>query len=932
MVFTGKRDTEYRYLLMLRRSNDIDAAAYRQQKARLETAEAKHQRGLAAARAKREAARLAAEAAAAARAEEERRAREEAAKERKRTADKKRREVKIINRDKKRINVVFEGVYDGGSPEEFLTPIWRGLNDGDYRRLIIHRTKTETDIVRDDTIKRGSKFKKDFRPQFFAGSDEFIMRSGDKLVLMAPNNVAPVRMRQLFRDGKVHCVFAPIIPRIEASLENCKSKDSAKRYRQRLNKLKELEKIYDAGVPEDKMEEVAKAAGYKIVINDFLGNMIHSFNERGHGSLVFRNNRENHLDYVNVVSEDVLDNITVDEMRELYNACLTKYHNEKEHFHFDYLFDGVPTKIYTNGGAFTCKSEDDLIMDAFSDSIGIVKYRLNASDKPDINAFIRDGCIVNSMPCLINDIKPTGHVDLDKAYTQFKNYSGYAGFLGVIHEMRSGVFDRAFLEKHIGIYRCTIAGNDKLVEAVGGYGVRILPSVEILYLMDIGCVVSDIDMGAWGSRMDFEFTDDMKASKDRYAMWSGRLGMEYHQKRYSFHCSEEWAAHLKAERYDATYYGGRDDGVCTVKVSKKNVYTYHHIFAFITAYTRINMMESMRKFKFDNLCKVVLDGIYYTGEAPQLDLYFKEKPLKTHEYYGTWYDDCGHHIAPGYNAAGNRLLTGQGGSGKTYSVLTDKSFNTPLFITPQHVLGGDVRQKYAVNYTTIHKLVGIECSPWVSDHPYPPVLVIDEITQIPAEWIDKVFELYKDSLIILAGDLDAKQWYQCRGGTPEAYSVMWKPTNVSIVEFTEDRRSRDDDLKALKLAIRAEMRRVFVDGDSDEDLMMREWAKKHLKLVNMFDAAADFQVGDTWIAGTHRTNKALLALDVVSGWYKKGGFVSDVELPNYEKRGSYTIHAYQGKTIESGKIYISIGDMFEYSMLYTAVSRAVHMNQLIFVQ
>jgi len=50
-----------------------------------------------------------------------------------------------------------------------------------------------------------------------------------------------------------------------------------------------------------------------------------------------------------------------------------------------------------------------------------------------------------------------------------------------------------------------------------------------------------------------------------------------------------------------------------------------------------------------------------------------------------------------------------------------------------------------------------------------------------------------------------------------------------------------------------------------------------------------------------------------------------------EKRGSFTIHSYQGQTIESGNVWIVIDDMFDYAMLYTAVSRCVRFDQLRFV-
>jgi len=257
-------------------------------------------------------------------------------------------------------------------------------------------------------------------------------------------------------------------------------------------------------------------------------------------------------------------------------------------------------------------------------------------------------------------------------------------------------------------------------------------------------------------------------------------------------------------------------------------------------------------------------------------------------------------------------------------VLKDPGFNTPLFVSPSHILGQDAREKYDVKYTTIHKLIGIDCCPYYKEQRVPPVILVDELTQLPAEWVDKVFELYPQSLIILAGDIDSSgRWFQCRSGNGDNWNEIWKPTGVEVIDFTEDRRSRDDQLKQLKLAIRDVMRRCDLDGGGA--YQMESWARK-----NLLVSAMDFQEGDTCIAGTHRTNEKLLGRGIVSGWYKKGGFVSAVEKPKYDKRGSFTTHSYQGKTIESGRVWICIDDAFEYAMLYTAISRAVSFDQLRF--
>jgi hypothetical protein len=346
------------------------------------------------------------------------------------------------------------------------------------------------------------------------------------------------------------------------------------------------------------------------------------------------------------------------------------------------------------------------------------------------------------------------------------------------------------------------------------------------------------------------------------------------------------------------------------------------------------MMEAMKKFNPSNLVRVVLDGIYYNGPKPDDLDWFTDKKAKTGDGSSLpWYNmESLPDFAPMGKIEGDAVLIGQGGSGKTYSIFNDKGFNTVLFVSPSHILGQDVREKYGAKYTTIHKLIGVvgddnrPCRPYREENRVPPVILIDEITQIEESWINKARTLYPESLILLAGDIDEDgRWYQCRSGGGGSFNTIFKPgCDMQIIEFLEDRRSRDDNLKALKLRIRDVMKSCDLDNGCYE---MSQWANRNLPLSTF-----DFTPGDTCIAGTHKTNNKLLDLGVVSGYYKKGGYVSNVELPGYEKRGSFTIHSYQGKTIETGNIWIFIDDMFEYAMLYTAVSRAVNFDQIKFVR
>ena len=771
---------------------------------------------------------------------------------------------------------------------------------------------------------------------FFAVSDEILVGKGDLVQIFRPSTVPATRLIQRFRDGIEHCVFAPILLKLRASRDATKSKDVARRFKQRIDKIVGLAKKYKGGVPTEAMEEVAKACGYKIILHDILGKIMNVYNENGRvGVLKFTNTRPNHVEEGKVALDQDAQIVSSSFLTEQWRQL-----NEDKDFYMieGDIKEGVPRKIRTIDAVYELHDPNKEYFKEMDERIGLNNCRFNATKHPEVNEFMRAGRIINAWVTPFSTDTPTGHLDMPKAYAQFKRCEWYSGFLGVIHQWRTGVFDKKFVKENIGMYRFRVTKCDnELFTKLGLGGVHILPSCEVLYFMDNG-VEMVIDAGVWGARIDFDFPEDMLKDR-RYCLYSGRLGMERHQKSYTFKCSREWASHLKAEYGDDCFYWERD-GLCSIRVEVGSVFTTHHIFAFITSYVRIQMMEAMKKFKVENLVKVVMDGVYFKGEQPAGLEWFAKKPLKTHGRGFGWYDfrEIGsieeRDLSWGGmgRVVGNTLLTGQGGCGKTYSVMTDKCFNRILFVTPQHILGADVREKYGVPYTTIHKLIGEECTPYKDDHPYPPVIFVDEITQIESGWVDKVFQLYPLSLVILAGDLNsAGQWFQCRNGKPGEFSNVWKPHGISVVEIPGDMRSQDDELKALKLRIRSIMTKVFVDGDRGEDILMRMWGKKKLPTIPYRDAYGMFREGDAWIAGTHKTSKRLMDHGVVSGWYKKGGLIAFEEVEGYEKRGAFTIHSFQGRTLATGKIFISVDDLFEYAMLYTAISRAVHFDQLVFV-
>ena len=623
---------------------------------------------------------------------------------------------------------------------------------------------------------------------------------------------------------------------------------------------------------------------------------------------------------------------------------MTAWRDKKEVFLVEGNADGVRC-IRSATGAWRVRDPLFEAFEAVTNELGLNEYGLDCIKYPEVNEYIREACVVNSAPVRLSSEQPTGHRDLAAAYTQHKMTSYFQGFLGKIHQWRRlsvGCAEaKAFLTEHFGIFRCRIVACEN--ELLGKLGlvvgdVTTLPSPELLYFLDHG-VKAEIVSGVFGSKWDGDMYSGLMEPigevRKPYAQFAGCFGHQSETKTYKFHGSSDWASHLKACGY-ATYFDG---DMISVKIPLDFYYTRHHILAFITSYTRINMLEAMSQFPIENLCAVVLDGIYYTGECPEIGDAFRVKKVKPLNTWGlSWYknsfvDDEFMPMMEDALLLQNCILAGQGGCGKTYSVLTDKGFNDVLYVVPQHTLGIENSQNHGVRYTTIHKFVGIECKAWKMEKTMPSVCLIDEMTMVDAKWISDAIKMYPHTRFYIAGDVMRLRGkmiaFQCRSGKPGEFNQVFDE-GLPIKYFMNDRRSQDGELKEMKARIREQMVKFYTDGEVADAMALAHWVGQMYPVAKLDDIA--FQKGDTVIAGTHRTNDKLLEKKIVSGYLSFRKERSKEFVEGWKPRGSFTTHSYQGSTIRDGRVFVCINDSFELAMIYTAVSRAVRIQQINFVR
>ena len=774
------------------------------------------------------------------------------------------------------------------------------------------------------------------------------------------NEVKTVKSRgavkQSFREGAANCFIAPIHSYLLQKRDEYVSEKSKKNIAPKIRKAEEYLTTYAGGVPEDECEDVCKSLGVSVTLYDVLGGRITTYNKTALWAISYHNTRVDHVEEGKLTVKNDFIPVSQKEMDE-HVKILRK---EGKHFLVEGMAKRVGiTKLHTLNGSYQVVSDTTEAYDEQRDANKIFDYAVDAVRYPELAAFLQESYIVHSAPVVVNDGETVDMLDMKKAYAQFAacKYWDSCKFLGKVSRFVSfpDSVGREFLEAHTGVYRIKVLKTTRMLEVLGISAgcCYTLPSPEILYYLDAG-VELVVTQGAWGTTFDFTFVNEMLDSRNLYRVYSGMLGMDYPSKVYSFPGTEN-------DSFLVAHQLGQDckrvNGLIQVYVPKPVHNVTFHIAAFITSYTRIQMMMKMEEIGFDNITHVLLDAIY-TSKAVEEDAIFRKKEASGFDgdFASKWYEERDEYkfsVFPVYDGvSGNTAFLGAGGTGKTYSVLKENSgYGRTLYVSPTRMLGLKMAADTGCAWTTIHKLIGLDVDgkkvrTYAEENGrLPSVVLVDEITMMSDEMVRAGIKECAGSLLILAGDMEGAQAFQTRNGDGSSFTKLYDVTGWPTKYFTTDYRAAGCvKLQEFKLKLRDVMRRVYVNGEKKDAEAIEAFIMDNVEIIGFWDAVEDFKAGDKWIASTHAISNSLLQAGVLSGYRVKspgrcndGVFRSKGEVvekdvgDKCEARGSITIHSCQGLTFDCRKIFISVVGGFEYSMLYTAISRARRWEQLVFV-
>jgi hypothetical protein len=765
---------------------------------------------------------------------------------------------------------------------------------------------------------------------------------------------------QAFAEGERNCVAEPLAKiwdkRADAAIANGSAKDTIKKCQQRARACRAYGLQYPDGIPEGApMEEMAKIARRRVIIHDVMSGEYSTYNQKCPNIARFTNTREGHVDVGHISFDEKPEFVTQERLHEIIDE------HGSAHLMYE-MRDGVESAVRSARGSWAVPNPQYDLFSKQNEANGIHQFGIDAVRYPKVNNWLHASVTIQAACIGINDGPVYGHVDLEKAYTQDQLVPEMyrRGFPAKIQQWRrlAGISDvRKFVDDHFGLYRFRVLENpDPVLVKLGLTGNHILPGPELLYYIDRGVTV-ELLSGVFASKFDLTYIPEIIENK-AYALWAGCLSHDRLTRQYHFKGTKTWAEHLVSLFGEENVWYA--DGRITLLRPKAMNHTKHHILSFITAYLRINTLEAMRKIGEENVVGVQMDGIFHSDCTFDMPAGFRDKDYKEPKFSETtWFmdrsdvDDSTWPILKDERLLSHCVLAGQGGAGKTHSLLRveegmDTPWNDIMYVVPQHDLGQDKRTEFGVQYSTYCSVAGLEVKgkkvqSLAEKGRQPSVMPMDEGTMIQADAIEKIRKLYPHTLLFFIADIERRpggvMGFQCRNGKPGAFSEIWQPpADWGWITYTTDYRSRDEQLKALKLWLRDRMRSNFTDGGPTDSraLMFQILENPEIKTLTHKEAMPLFVQGDTWIAGTNNRSSLLLREGVVSGWVSRDGFdhgkKSFVEVEGWEKRGSFTTHSFQGQTVKKGKLFVSINDAFEHAMIYTAISRATSYDQIVLVR
>lgn len=781
---------------------------------------------------------------------------------------------------------------------------------------------------------------------------ELFALNGKIVIYPQSVDIKPKQIIQYFRDGINHCVFYPIRCWANELYEGAKSKQTKSRYNIILKNLTDLENKYKRGLPENAVSEVCNSLqiDMEICLPFCETKFIEAQSIKKRLKLFkFMNTRLNHIDLNEVVNNDSFTEVS---RKELLNIKADL--DEKNEF-YTYKKDMTNIScISTLNTQYKLKNDFGEICSKFEIDNGLNFCKIDDIDDYELSQFIQEGTNYNGTIDFkdLNNINydDVKHIDMKKAYANFKTCEFYQGFLGKITDFR-----QTNKIEGVGMYKITNIDFSQCNETFKLYNNKlnvyvdnnVYTSAELDMLSSYN-VIYTIVCGCWGVKsIDFEFNKDMLESTDEngskyYAKWTGMCDSHHLTKQFWIKGDEEYFQVIR-NQCEGKIVRWYENGEGCIEFPKKHNYHLAHITAFITAYQRINVFQQLLELQYNNVVRVCVDGIYFIGEDVELKNVFRKKPdINFNNECGLTYCDKACEKDLIVNGSSYRdhyakqLHLGEGGSGKTHYNCSDNGLVRPMFLAPSWKLARCKKNELEINCSVWARALADDPEKITAIKERANVLIIDEVSMLSENQKEKFFEVYGDMKIIMCGDLG----YQlpCIEG-----EEMNTNGFDNIVKHTNDYRCNDVRLKTIK----NNLRKMISNGQSKKEIndwVIEEFSKLS-RIISVETLQKNYQINDMILSGTNELKDYYTSLFAGkfgendkyyvmenNRLYCNGDIVigKKPESCKNEIRHCFTTHSIQGETAKNN-LFIDSSKMFDSRMFYTAISRAKTLDQVFII-
>ena len=837
--------------------------------------------------------------------------------------------------------------------------------------------------------------------------------------------VTNARIVQAFADGVTNCVLTPLLNWFEEKVDEAKSEPSKKRYAALINKTKKLMIEYPVSVPESDFQKIADVLQIKIKIEfpipvasqakpiievESSKKFLRSFN--------FINTRIDHVDlkYDNILSNDPIV-VTSTEMNEIVDDDDGLLHYQKNNL-------GI-CEVHTREHKYVLENDYMDTVKEFESKWGLDMCKIDHIKNPKLSNFILQGVHYNGTvdyeqvhedlfgefngDDILQNKDDISHIDMQKAYTQFLTSRHYMGFMNKVNHFRKT--DKV---QGLGMYVITdidysgVTENTRNhLETMSVYNDDQIYTSPDLAFLDKHKATYRVVAGAWSvNRLDFDFTDIVKESdpddkvKDPminkkyvfgktkipyYSKWTGACNHISTEKSIFLRGGSDWYRAIKQTGVECAFFEsgscGRDNDEIMVSWEKTEMRHLSQINAYITAYTRLNVLEQLCAMDSDSIVRVCVDGIYFreTGKPITIvpDGSFRYKDSKTFlnkqcfgytlgDYNGIW-EGSDLERDGKYKSEAH---IGVGGGGKTDYNLKDSGLCNVLYIAPSYKLARKKNEEYTTSVldTTVWAKITNDPETKRNYKRKYNVLIFDEVSMMTDKAKDGILKDFGDMcFVIFCGDIG----YQLPPVNEDGLCEMTTKNIGKVVRYSVNYRCKCPKLQSILMGIRksidtgngklSEVFNKLTDREIPftyevDDMILSpthqgkdDWTARYgsiaaltletekLKKRKSRSANDNYRlecfenelnshreselvVTDKWFVRTN--NRDYSTGEIVIG-PKPIGVQSDLQ-------HAFTVHSIQGETAQNKLIIHRIG-IRDLRMLYTALSRAQTLDQIYIV-